>query len=189
MNFLQRIFQSRSGNHQQPVVNGPDPSLEEVEVNRDLFVDGNPPSASEGNDLLSGVDLHAFFGRDFSGRGYREGYALHSGEILEQKIREIKSDFRMEVDKLIDQKRQQASSLESQCQDMKGLSARLASQIGSVMKNHAEVIDKLEKEKELSAEDEGWVMKAVHSYKSGYMEGIEQYYAEMKFGGITGMFK
>lgn len=35
----------------------------------------------------------------------------------------------------------------------------------------------LQKQKELSAENEGWVMNAIHSYHQGFVQGLSDYIA------------
>ena len=36
-------------------------------------------------------------------------------------------------------------------------------------------MDKLQKQKELSAENEGWVMNAIHSYHQGFVQGMNDF--------------
>lgn len=38
-------------------------------------------------------------------------------------------------------------------------------------------LNTLQKQKELSAENEGWVMSAIHSYHQGFVQGLNDYIA------------
>jgi hypothetical protein len=50
------------------------------------------------------------------------------------------------------------------------------------------MIDRLEKEKDLSVCDEGWVMRPVNNYRYGFLRGVERYNEERLIAGCTGLF-
>ncbi|MBK6990034.1 MAG: hypothetical protein IPH33_18365 [Bacteroidetes bacterium] len=66
-----------------------------------------------------------------------------------------------------------------------GLSERLVEQVELRIAELKEIVVKLEKEKELSAFDEGLIMKSINQYKEGFLRGSKDYHEDKVFCSIN----
>lgn len=161
-----------------------------VRVPENLFVDNEQPVAEQENfsDPGNDTNIQSYLEQDFFNKGYKDGYDYHSNDTLVHHIKSIKTDFRIKLDLLIDLKRRKILELKNQHIEVEGLSERLCRQIDTLLSDLTITIERLEKEKELSAIDEGWIMKAVHNYRDGFFRGLEIYQEERLIGISTGFF-
>ena len=197
MNWITKFFgqNGKAGITNKTAHNGAinDPAtLEEYNLDglSDLFVDPNPPVDENivAEQHAGGRRIESFLDQDFYRRGYSDGYQYHTQDILDNRVRSIKADFRLQLDQSIDQKRRELLNLEMRSLDVEGLSERILRRIEATADDFRAMIARLELEKELSASDEGWVMKVVHSYRDGFIRGLEEYNELRIFGINNGLF-
>lgn len=163
---------------------------ENLLVPENLFVDHDPPQQEKitESDQNKGINIQQYLEQDFLGQGFTDGYDYHSNEALTQQMKCIKTEFRIQLDLLIDLKRRKILQLQNQQFEVDGMSERLNRQIELLLNDLNQIITGLEKEKELSAVDEGWIMKAINNYRNGFYRGMELYHEEKLLGFETGMF-
>lgn len=189
MSFLSGLFgKKQSDSSNQVSDTAIMESVPDLNVMKDLFVDSNPPATDQEVADGKGANIQQFLEQDFYLSGKRDGYTYHSQEMLTQRIKRIKADFRLQIDFLVDQKRQSLLQLTTHNIDMDGLSERLIRKVEACAADYRQMIERLEKEKELSAMDEGWVMKPVHDYRDGFLHGVETFNEEKLLASSTGMF-
>lgn len=191
MNFLKKLLAPMTSKN-APVINtqpAVDTYQDEMPNNllKDIFQDNSAPITLKEEDKNPGK-LKLFLEDNYSNHGYRDGYEQHSSEFLDQKILIIKAEFRHILDENIDNRNQEVFQLKNQGIETRGLSERLMEQLELRITEIKSVISKLEKEKELSAFDEGLIMKAIHLYKDGFLKGCKDYHEAKLFAQSTGFF-
>ena len=157
-----------------------------INVMEDLFVDNNPPLQE--TEQTQHISLSSFLDRDFQRKGYEDGYSWHSGEMLDIQLKAIKSEFRFFLDKKMDELRLEIHKLSGEKINVSGLSERMTQQLQLRIDLHDVNMQRLEREKEFSSQDEGLVMNAVNHYRDGYLRGMEIFQEEKIFAGSTGLF-
>lgn len=168
--------------------NSSDALTDNVNVLEDLFVNNNPPTQELEQTADNPESLKAWLEQDFSRKGFEDGYYGHSSEILENKIRSIKSDFRYRLDLKIDAARQEVMSLESHKIDVEGMSESMSRKAVLKVDTIKANITELEAEIALASIDEGHVMIAIHQFRDGFLRGTEAYQEEKLIAGSTGLF-
>jgi hypothetical protein len=163
-------------------------TVEIPNVTEDLFVENKPPVNELETSHPSGINIQAFLAKDYYGNGFQDGYNYHNLEMLTNRLKSIKAEFRLQVDLVIDQRRRNMLELRTHNIEMEGLSERTVRQIEAVENDYRAMVERLEKEKELSAVDEGWVMKPVHDYRDAFLRGVERYNEEKLLAVSTGLF-
>lgn len=188
MNVLSKIFGKTRNTASQAVPENNEITGLGNPIARDLFVDDEPP-AKENEPIQTGSDsIQAFLEQDFYGTGYRDGYNYHSSDMMNAHIRSLMASFRLKIDLAIDKKRQNLLELRTHNIGMDGISERMLRQIEAIEADFRAMIDRLEREKSLSADDEGWVMKPVNDYRDGFLRGAETYNEERLIASTTGLF-
>jgi hypothetical protein len=157
-------------------------------INEDLFVDSKAPVQEKEEIRNDGNDIQAFLEQDFHGTGYHDGYTYHTLEMLNNRIKGIKATFRLQLDLAIDRRRMQMLELRTHGIELEGLSESMIRKIEAVEADYQSMITRLEKEKELSAVEEGWVMKPIHEYRDGFLRGCQAYNEEKLIAVSTGLF-
>jgi hypothetical protein len=158
-----------------------------INVMEDLFVDNNPPTQDVAAQLQH-ISLSSFLDRDYQRKGYEDGYSWHSAEMLDNQLKAIKSEFRYFLDQKVDELRQEILKLSDQKINVSGLSERMTQQLQLRIDLHDINLQRLEREKEFSSQDEGLVMKVVNQYRDGFIRGMETYQEEKVLAGSTGLF-
>lgn len=156
-------------------------------INRELFVDDQEPVQSDTANKKENP-IQVFMNQHFEWQAYNDGYGFPDAEYLEQKLRIIRAEFRIAVDKCLDTKRTELADLKQHIIQTRGISERLESQLAEKIKSIEVIIHELDLQKILSIEDEGIVGTAVHSYRAGFLKGVEQFQKEKLFAGTTGLF-
>jgi len=197
MNWISKFFgqngKAGNTNHiaQSGAINDP-ATMEEYNLDGlgELFVDPNPPVDEKivAEHHTGSRRIESFLDQDFYKKGYVDGYQYHTQDILDNRVRSIKADFRLQLDQSIDQKRRELLNLKMRSLDVEGLSERILRRIEATADDFRAMIARLELEKELSVSDEGWVMKSVHSYRDGFIRGLEEYNELRIFGINNGLF-
>lgn len=154
---------------------------------KDLFSDNEPPTKTTPTEIKTSR-LQDFLKINYSTLGFGDGYENHSTDLLDRKISILKSEFRQIIDESIDNRKQEVFQLRNQLIETRGLSDRIVEQLELRIQELKEVISKLEREKELSVEDEGLVMNAVHQYQEGFLRGCKEWHEAKLFAQSTGLF-
>jgi hypothetical protein len=139
---------------------------------KDLFVDNNPPTVESHEDSEIKSKIAEFLNINFESMGLRDGYEFGTQELLDNKIKKIKSDFLMIIEEMIDDKKLAIIKLENQKISIGGISLTIVQQLDVVIVETKNSIGNLEKQLELSVDDEGWVMNAIHPFKDGFIRGL-----------------
>lgn len=186
MKFLQRFFGKKVD---APVVTAESEPLSDVAVsgiNEKLFVDRTPPEAPR--ETVKTSELAQFMTDEHSMKGYRDGYNYRTADVLENNIKLLRAQFRLIIDGRLETVRKLLSELKEHRIESKGISSRLEEGVELQINETQEVMLRLEREKELSAEDEGMIARVIHSYREGYTRGLELYRREKFIAGSTGFF-
>lgn len=190
MNFLRKFFGNKSNTATTILSPTLDTTAEQdipSNLLQDLFADHQPPAINTPSTQQISK-LQEFLELNYSISGFADGYEHHSTELLDRKISIFKAEFRQIVSETIDSRRQEVFQLRNQLIDTRGLSERLVEQTELRIAELLEVISKLEKEKEFSAEDEGLVMKSIHQYREGFLRGCTDWHEAKLFAQSTGLF-
>lgn len=164
-------------------------SLEAPFISEDIFLDNTPPvEAQEATKLKKENRLAVFLRENYEAQGYRDGYNYHSQDILINRKKAMKAEFRELVDQLIDEKRAEILTLQNHKVETEGLSDRLAKQLENRIAELQHIVTRLENEKVFSVDDEGLVMRPIHNYSDGFLRGFEDYQMEKLLAGSTGLF-
>ena len=156
-------------------------------VDRNLFIDEQEPESK--NPVKKQINpVEVFLDQNFAWQGYNDGYAQPEAEYLESKLKFIRSEFRLAIDKSIDIRRSEVGELRLHLIQTSGISNRLEAQLAEKIKQLETNIHELDTQKILSVEDEGIVGPAVQAYRSGFIKGLRQYQQEKLFAGTTGLF-
>lgn len=192
MNWLAKMFKEKSDVETLTPDQKSNQQMNEdrFPVPENLFVDHTPPPEKQENSHETGdcINIQTFLDQDYFGQGYKDGFNYHTPETLNQHVKCIKSDYRIKLDLLIDMKRRKILELRNQNIEVGSLSDRISRQIELLISDLTVTIERLEKEKVLSSEDEGWIMKAVNAYREGFSRGFEMYNDERLIGISTGFF-
>lgn len=146
-------------------------------ISEDLFVDNQAPGTQsrdvQPHDVPSRVSM--FLDQDYEMLGFTDGYNLHSGEVLQQKVKTMKAAFRMALEQDIDHARNRILQLRESVIEVELVSAEQKAKLEMYIDHLNDNIGRLQQQMELSALDEGWIMGAVHPYRKGFSTGVEEY--------------
>jgi hypothetical protein len=189
MNILKGFFRKTNGSNNLKVENSI--MAEELDnsanVDEDIFVDNTPPSVkSDLQPVITGIQ--EFLNHDFTGEGYSDGYNWHSNDMLENKIKLIKADFRYKIDIKADQVCNEILNLENKKLEINGLLEQLVVRIENHISEKRYILQRLKTEKELSSVDEGLVMTCIYKYREGYIKGTNSYMEEELIASNKGLF-
>jgi hypothetical protein len=154
----------------------------------DLFVDNDPPQPAKSQSDEGGTKLSQFLGIDFYTIGVRAGYEYHSEDTIALGKRKICADFRLIIDKIIQEKNEQVLKIKNHIISVGTIHEATTAQLKNTLEDLNSSIDLLNKQKELSNELEGWVMSAIYSYHQGFVQGVSDYFAsELLIGSIKNL--
>lgn len=158
----------------------------EPAVNSALFIAAEAPAAAEEENIRSTV--RAFLNKDFVQKGYDDGYAYPNADLMEASIKKLRSDFRLAVDLVIDEKRSDINELKRHMTNIRGISERLEQEMDQKIEEIVNLIHELDTQKLLSVENEGWIAGSVNDYRLGFIKGVQQYRQEKLLAGSTRLF-
>jgi hypothetical protein len=156
-------------------------------VDRSLFVEEQEPESKNPVEKRTNP-VEIFLDQNFAWQGYNDGYAQPEADYLENKLKLIRSEFRLAIDRFLDIRRSEVGELRLHLIQTSGISNRLEAQLAERIKQLEAIIHELDTQKILSVEDEGIVGPAVQAYGSGFIKGLKQYQQEKLFAGSTGLF-
>ncbi|MGC8866144.1 MAG: hypothetical protein ACP5O2_10550 [Bacteroidales bacterium] len=199
-NLIFRIINLFSKNNNK--INPPETEAEKHEIPRNLFVNDNPPSVlahpketkpEEVTSVPEKVEvkgiLQEFLERDHFTTGYADGYRFHSGEIKNNKISVLLSEFRNLVKIRIEQVNAELLHIDHAIINLEGLSEPMTQKIKLTRENLVEQRNRLQHELELSVDKEGLVAQVIHTYEDGFLRGTEQWFEESSLLGFKPMLK
>ncbi|RYE58025.1 MAG: hypothetical protein EOP48_04510 [Sphingobacteriales bacterium] len=160
----------------------------ELLVNENVFVDQQPPLQKEATVLSSASLIEGFFRADYEQKGYNDGYIYPNGDLLDNKIKQLKTGFRLILDQTLDGKRKEIGDLQLHLIGTKGISERLEESLKERIKQLENIIHELDIQKVLSVEEEGIIAPVVQAYRIGFIKGVEHYNQEKLFAGSTRLF-
>jgi hypothetical protein len=189
MNILKGFFRKTNGHNNLKVENNTivDELDDSVCVDENIFVDNTPPSAKSDIQPVN-AGIQEFLNHNFEGEGYNDGYNLHSNDMLENKIKLIKANFRYKLDIKADQVRNEILNLENKKLEINGLLEQMEVRIENHISEKRYILQKLKTEKELSSVDEGLVMTCIYKYREGYIKGTNAYLEEELIASNKGLF-
>lgn len=172
----------------QPVVDA-QPSEGDVVVDPSVFAEAHPPVADVQAVTPPSVSrLEKFLRVDYEWYGYSDGYANPSADFLDMKLRTIRSDFRLELDRSLDDLRTRCSEARLHAIRISGMPGRMLSEIEEKIHQLDASIQELERQKVLSVDDEGMIASAISRYSVGFTKGVHRYQQEKHFASETGLF-
>jgi hypothetical protein len=188
MNWIQKIISKTAKNRNNQVEN-PEftDGIMHSGVSEDIFIDNQPPQMETPVEAKEN-HITIFLQRDYVYMGRRDGYEFHAGDLLANMVRRIKTEFRLAIDREIGEKSMKLRELRDQRIDIIQVSDNLCGRVDEQIADLLQTIKRYEQEKALSADDEGWVMKAIHEYRDGFIRGYADYMRESELGHETGLF-
>lgn len=185
MNFFRRRKPTTQAEATTPEIVLQEPTAKYID--RSLFVEDEKATNKVGT--LEAVNpLESFLNNDFELMGYKEGYSYPEAEYMHSKLKVLRSDFRLSIDRLMDTKRLEIGELRLQLIKITGISAVIEEQLKERIKQVEIQIHELDTQKILSVEGEGIVSSVLHHYRIGFIKGVEQYQQEKFFASNTGLF-
>ena len=156
-------------------------------VDASLFVDEQQP------DLVSSPakqdnHIQKFLEQNFDWIGYNDGYSHPETDYMNDKLRLMRAQFRLAVDKTMEVQRIAMGDLKMHAIKTAGISERLELQVNEKIKQLEIVIHELDMQKILSVENEGMIASAVYEYKLGFVRGLAKLQEEKFFAESTGLF-
>ncbi len=161
----------------------------EESIDPAVFVDANDPSIEPVvSEVKSSSRLDKFLRVDYEWYGYADGYANPSNDFLDKKLRSLRSEFRLVLDRNLDELRSRAAEGRLYLVSISGMPGKMEEEIKEKIHQLEVAIHALQNQKELSIDDEGMVASAIHRYSIGFTKGVNQYQREKFLGGSTGLF-
>lgn len=190
MSLFSKFFGKSNSNNTMVASNHASETLTDDNINvlEGLFVNNQPPIVSVDSNAESAPSLKSYLDQDHFRKGFDDGYNGHATELLENKIRSMKADFRYNLNLKIDQARQEILKLENHKINVDGMSERLVKQLDNQVKAMKANMAELEAEIALADIDQGYVMIGVYQYRDGFIRGTEAYQEEKLIAGSTGLF-
>lgn len=140
----------------------------------DLFIESEEPTAKPVQ-VQEESKITQFLNRNYYALGVHDGHEYHSSDNLTIGKRKIGTEFRFILDHEIQEKEERRLQLENLITDVSAVSPLTVQKLQNTLQKLSSAIDKLEKQKELSIEEEGWVMNAIYSYQQGFAQGLTDY--------------
>jgi len=143
----------------------------------ELFIDKNPPATQTRTEEYSTNKISRFLNRDYHTLGFNDGYEYHSNETLESGNKKIKANFLLILDQSIEEKQRERLKTKNLLIDVREVSEDASKKLENTIDELNLSINTLQKQKELSCDNEGWVMTAIHSYHMGFKQGTDDFIA------------
>ena len=195
MDFIKRLFGNTGDTAVKEVpiedhfTDNIDQTVEQA-VKDNFFVDDKNPQEEPPieKDTKKASEMAVFLKTDYFEDGFNIGYNYHSTDQLETTLRHLKAQFRLLIDEGVDARWIEIAELKQELIQSSGVSDRLHKQLEQRIETLTESIERYQIEKELSVADEGMITKVIHSYREGFLRGLDQYKKEKLIAGSTGFF-
>ncbi|MFH1121914.1 MAG: hypothetical protein V1775_19000 [Bacteroidota bacterium] len=190
MNLFSKFFGKSNNSNAMIADNHASDTMTEDNINvlEGLFINNQPPVEPVEKEAEKASCLKTYLEQDFFRKGFDDGYNGHAAELLENKIRSMKADFRYNLNLKIDQARQEILKLDNHKINVEGMSERLVKQLDNQINAFKANMVELEAEIALADIDQGYVMIGVYQYRDGFIRGTEAYQEEKLIAGSTGLF-
>lgn len=166
MNFIKRIFTNQSGKQLN--------SEQEDLLLKDLFIEEEEPDTADESIEESAVDpIELFLNKNYESIGYRDGFEHPDNEFFKLRSRALISEFQTLLSKQINHLESNKCDINIRRQQTDEIAMALNIHMKETLLFMDLKIQKLEKEKELAAMQEGMVMKVINQYKAGYVQGVK----------------
>lgn len=143
----------------------------------ELFVDNEAPQQKQQPVADTQSKISAFLNRNYHSLGINDGFEYHSYETLELGKKRIKAEFQLIIDQSIQEKTTRRLHLKHLIVDVEKISDDARKKLENTIDEINSTLSILQKQKELSAESEGWVMHTLHSYHHGFVQGLNDWFA------------
>lgn len=150
-------------------------AIEEPIISKSIFIDEEKPSSNHFIKETQEATLLNYLKEDHKSKGISDGFEYHSAKALEMSKQKIKTEFRFLLDKSIESLNQKLLDLKMIYVEVKDLSPDLKEKTETSIISNEKSIEELKYQKELSAMDEGWVMKLIYNYELGFIHGANTY--------------
>jgi hypothetical protein len=141
----------------------------------DLFVDNEEPFTKPETSEIALNEISEFLNRDYQKIGLNDGYEYHSKETQQMGESKIKAEFHLILDKSMQVKNEIKLQMKNLLVDVNNISSDSSKKLENTLEEIYSSINLLQKQKELSIENEGWVMNCIHSYRKGFLQGLNDY--------------
>ena len=186
MSILSKLFGNKTKTENQATMIA-EPLTTVVETQQenippvDLFIDNEVPQPERLAAAETQSKITVFLNRNYHSIGINDGYEYHSQETLETGKKKIRAEFQFIVDQEIETMSQQKLKMRTLVIDVTKISDEARQKLELTIEEVNTSLSKLEKQKELSAENEGWVMNVIHSYHQGYVQGLNDFISGENF--------
>lgn len=143
----------------------------------DLFIDNEVPKAEPQPAAETKSKITLFLERNYHSMGTNDGFEYHSFETLETGKKKIRAEFQLIIDKMIQEKSERRLQLKMMIINVEKIADETRRNLELTIDELNTSISLLQKQKELSPDNEGWVMNAIHSYHQGFVQGLNAYIA------------
>ncbi len=180
MNILSKLFGSQNQTENQiKMIDEPQTTAMDTQPEKippvDLFIDNEAPQPALQDTAETQSKITIFLNRNYHAIGTNDGYEYHSQETLEVGKKKIRAEFQLIVDQAIQEK----FGCRLQMKNMIVHVGQIADTTRQTLENTIEELNSslvlLQKQKELSSENEGWVMNSIYSYHQGFIQGLNDY--------------
>lgn len=183
MNIFKNLFGTKGKTETQEsktIVSSETTALEFPSVNTpsaDLFVDYQTPEREQQPVVEAQSRISAFLNRNFHSMGANDGFEYHSHETLDIAKRKIRAEFQFIIDQSIQEKIARKLQIRNLIVDVTTISDDTREKLENTIEEINSSLTILRNQKEFSSENEGWVMKAIHSYHQGFIQGFKDWLA------------
>lgn len=176
MNILKNLF---GGNGKTDTNNqgiefpvNPVSEITQPVIDEKTFIDTEPPQSENIEGAKSNSSIKDMLSRNYESKGINDGYEFGTQEIHDIQISKIKSEFRLNIDQMIEEKRSALVQLKTRKVEIGVLSETLSKQLDIIVEETQNSLNELLKEKQYSEETKGWVMDIVNAYSLGFKRGL-----------------
>lgn len=183
MNILKNFFSGSRKTQQKETKTYFNPETAVIEAQQenippvDLFIDYEVPQPEQQQAAETKSRITLFLDRNYHSMGINDGYGYHSQEILETGKKKIRAEFQLIMEQIIQEKSEKRLQLRMMIVNVENISSETKRNLELTIEELNSSIGKLQTQKELSSENEGWVMNAIHSYHQGFVQGLNDYIA------------
>ena len=142
----------------------------------ELFIDNEAPKPEQRVEQAQSR-VAAFLNRDCHSIGIHDGYEYHSQETLETAKKKIRAEFQLIIDQSIQEKLVNRLQMKNMIVDVNKVSDDARQKLENTIEELDASLAILQSQKGLSAENEGWVMNAIHTYQQGFVQGLNDWLA------------
>ena len=180
MNILSKIFGTKPQTENQAImIAEPQTTITKTQQENipqvDLFIENEVPQPEKQVPAETQNKITVFLNRNYHSMGTNDGYEYHSQETLEVGKKKIRAEFQLIIDQSIQEKFGSRLQMKNLIVEVTKVSDDARQKLENTVEELNSSLALLQKQKELSAENEGWVMNAVHSYHQGFVQGLNDY--------------